>query len=43
MGHQWVSAVNLALLMFLFSGMKNDSPGFEVPDLVSMGQMFKHN
>lgn len=42
MGHRWVYTVNLALHMFLFSGMKNDSPGFEVPTL-SMGQMFKHN
>lgn len=30
-------------LVFLFSGMKNDSYGFEVPSLVSMGQMFEHN
>lgn len=27
----------------LCSGMKNDSPVFELPDLVSMGQMFDYN
>lgn len=32
-----MSTVNLALVMFLFSGMKNDSPSFEVPSLVKHG------
>lgn len=30
-------------LFFLFSIMKNESHGFEVPGLFSMGQMLKHN
>jgi len=34
---------DFGFLFFLFSFMKNESHGFEVPGLFSMGQMLKHN